>query len=634
MSTQQFILTPPLALQEPVTRRKRRFAFFRSSTWTLWLCLLVSLIVRIWLVLHTHGVIEGDEALVGIQAQHILQGERPVYFYAQPYMGSLEAYLIALLFAVAGSSVWTLRAEPVLLSLLLVYLTWCVADALAKRLPTYARQWFRSVAALCAALPPLYDIVLETRTYGGYIETLILMILLLLAVVRLTQRWHRASWWEFILRWMAIGLVAGIGFWVYPLIIIAVFTVSLWIVGFCVIESLKPFFQKIWRPQQGIVSIARGLAFLPVALPTALLGAFPAIYWGANNNWANITYLLNNSNGTSQHSPSIIGQVTHLYVTCTVQRVIGGSVPTEPYVTIANPHLLTPSLVLNGVSIAVAVGTLALSFFWRHPLLVQVRQLVGLPLLFSLCAALVFCVSSISVNGLGAMCGPKDLVGRYGAPLLLTIPFFVAAIFTLAIQLMCRQKERQYDHKEYKDGASHTTQSSLIHLTFRALLTLVLVSYIGIQSFAYTQASPNYLFQTSGCVIAPFNNGPIISYMQHQHIHYAWATSWVGDPITFKTQSRIIVIDPRVVAYYQWYINRIPAYTSAVANAKRASVLLLVAQNEQNLPLLKRLNHEHTTYSVARFPSEPGYDLLVITPHNHSITPKEISDTGVRFGGC
>lgn len=634
MSTQQLVLTPSHVPRKPVKPQTQKYKFFRSSSWTLWLCLLISLIVRIWLVIHTHGVIEGDEALVGIQAQHILQGERPVYFYAQPYMGSLEAYLVALLFAVAGSSVWTLRAEPILLSLLLVWLTWCVADALAKRLPPYARQWFRSVGAFCAALPPLYDIVLETRTYGGYIETLIIMLLLLLAVVHLTQRWHRASWWKFTLCWMAIGLVVGIGFWVYPLTIIAVLAVSLWLAGFCIIEILKPFVQRAWRPQRGLLSIAKGLAFLPVAVPAALIGAFPAIYWGATNNWANITYLLDNSSGTSQHRLQIIGQVTHLYVTCTVPRVIGGAVPTEPYVTIANPHILTPSLVLNGLCIAGAIGLLALSLFWHHPLLIQVRQLIGLPLLFALCAALIFCISSISANGLGAMCGPKDLVGRYGAPLLLTIPFFIATLFTLVIQRLSRLKERQYGYDVYEDSATWLTRLSQIRLMRQGLLVLALVFYIGTQYFAYIQASPNYLFQTSGCVIAPFNDEPIISYMQHQNIHYAWATNWVGDPITFKTQSRIIVIDPRVVAYYQWYINRIPAYTSAVANAKRASVLLLVAHDERNPPLIKRLKSEHTTYSIARFPSEPGYDLLVITPHNHSITPKEISDTGVRFGGC
>ena len=82
----------------------------------LWLCLLITLGIRVFLIIHTHNVIEGDEALVGIQAERILHGDFPVYFYGQAYMGSLEAYLVAGLFALFGPSVWALRTESTLLS--------------------------------------------------------------------------------------------------------------------------------------------------------------------------------------------------------------------------------------------------------------------------------------------------------------------------------------------------------------------------------------------------------------------------------------------------------------------------------------------------------------------------------------
>ncbi len=80
-------------------------------------CLLIAVVVRAFIVIHTQGFIDGDEALVGIQAEHILRGEFPIYFYNQPYMGSLEAYITAGIFAIVGPSVWALRAEPILLSL-------------------------------------------------------------------------------------------------------------------------------------------------------------------------------------------------------------------------------------------------------------------------------------------------------------------------------------------------------------------------------------------------------------------------------------------------------------------------------------------------------------------------------------
>src|SRR6266496_6785842 len=163
-----------------VSRPQKHRLLLRPSP--LWACLLLALIVRTWLVIHTHGVIDGDEAMVGIQAQHILRGELPVYYFSQAYMGSLEAYLVAVLFAIAGSSVWTLRAEPILLSLLIVWLTWKLAALLADaaKLPSYAKRRFMIIATLFAAMPPLYDAIIELRTLGGYIETFVLMLLLLI----------------------------------------------------------------------------------------------------------------------------------------------------------------------------------------------------------------------------------------------------------------------------------------------------------------------------------------------------------------------------------------------------------------------------------------------------------------------
>src|SRR5215472_15560053 len=177
---------------------------------TLWVCLLVAIAIRVWLVIHTHGVIDGDEALVGIQAEHILRGELPVYFSGQPYLGSLETYCIALLFAIFGPSVWVLRAEPILMSLILVWLTWRLASVLAEvaQLPPYARRYFVTIAALLAALPPLYDGIAEMRTWGGLIETLILMLLLLLSALQLTRRWRAgAPKRELALRCAGIGFI-------------------------------------------------------------------------------------------------------------------------------------------------------------------------------------------------------------------------------------------------------------------------------------------------------------------------------------------------------------------------------------------------------------------------------------------
>jgi hypothetical protein len=205
----------------------------RPSYLPLLFCLLIAIVVRAFIVIHTQGFIDGDEALVGIQADHILRGELPIYFYNQPYMGSLEAYFMAGIFAVVGPSVWALRAEPILLSLIVIWLTWKLASALADtaRLPLHAKQWFITIAALLATIPPLYDTVLELRTLGGYVETFIFMLLLMLFALELTNRRAAgASSRKLAWLWACIGFIVGLGLWVNPLIIYAVLAASIWIV--------------------------------------------------------------------------------------------------------------------------------------------------------------------------------------------------------------------------------------------------------------------------------------------------------------------------------------------------------------------------------------------------------------------
>ena len=60
-------------------------------------------------------------------------------------------------------------------------------------------------------------------------------------------------------------------------------------------------------------------------------------------------------------------------------------------------------------------------------------------------------------------------------------------------------------------------------------LLVVLAIYFFSQGIAYIQADPRNTFQGTGCISAnPTDQGPIINYMQHAKIRYAWATGWLG----------------------------------------------------------------------------------------------------------
>jgi hypothetical protein len=599
----------------------------------LWACLLVAAAVRVWLVMHTHGVIDGDEALVGIQAEHILRGELPVYFSGQPYLGSLETYCIALLFAIFGASVWVLRAEPILMSLILVWLTWRLASVLAgvAQLPPYARRYFVTSATLLAAVPPLYDGIAEMRTWGGLIETLILMLLLLLSALQLTRRWRAgASKRELALRWAGIGFIVGLGFWIYPLIISAVLAAAAWIVCGVIAEVVRLRQQNAAALRQAITTMLAGLLPAAAAIPASLLGFAPALYWGATHQWQNVTYILGLGGGTLLQRLSTIRKVTRLYTTCVAPRVISGAVPRE---SAALAALHSPLLIMGALCILVTATLVAFSFLAQDQWLLRVRRLVGLPLLFGACTALIFCASTVSASGLLSTCN-ADFAGRYGTPLVLALPFFFAAVFTMA-SMYIYEKLKVPTIMEPADRTPARGAPTILRprrpvvgwvrlpLVVQGVLLAFLLGYLGVQVWTYGLTDAAATFQSPFCLEAPANNDPIIAYMQSRHITRAWAPNLLGYPIVFKTNGSIIIANPLALTNPPQAINRIPAYTSAVQQADRPSFLVFARHDDQHPALLKMLDDDGVTYRAARFPSEPGFDVLVVTTVSRTVSPLE-----------
>lgn len=596
-------------------------------TLSLWICLVLALAVRVWFVIHTHGVVEGDESLVAIQAQHILHGERPVYFFGQPYMGSFEAYLMAIFFSIMGQTVWAVRAETTCLSLILVWLTWKLAAALTNglRLPAYARAAFIFIATFCAAIPPTYDLVIQLRTLGGYIEAYIIILVLLFVTLRITQRWQDATTGEAVLRWGIMGFLIGLGVWINPLMAVAIVTTITWIAGYCT--------WNIWQGRQSISATVKKLLLALASLPTALVGAAPAIYWGYYNQWENVKYIFS-SGGAGENRTRTILQVTKLYVTCNVPRVIGGALPTENYVSALRPHLLTPALVFGSVCIIVTIAAAVFSYFKPSLLLQQARSLITLPLLFCICSAGVFCFSSKSVVGLVTQCGSTDLVGRYTTPIMLALPFFIATAFVVVLLVVLGFKHKSEGRETEKNVAQplkvsrQFPNSRFATLLLSALLIIFLFN-TGAQLYKYHKADAYYTFQTSGCTIVPREYEPLISYLQQEDIHFVWASMWIANPLLFRTQSHIIAIDPRQADANS---SRIPEYTRAILKAKNPSIIELVDQGASMTPLLNKLDQQGITYHTKRLFASPGVDMLVITPSTF-VSPNMSNNLDVWFRG-
>src|SRR6266487_5005607 len=633
-TTATFISKTFEGFYRPLSTPKHRHLL--SFLWSpLMACLLLAVIVRVWLIIHTNAVIAGDEAEVGLQAEHILHGEHPIYYYGQPYMGSLQMYLIAGIFLLTGPSVWAIRIEPLLISLVIVYLTWCFSSALADaaHLSTRAKTLFMVIATLVAAFPPLYDTVEDLRTTGGYVESFALMLWLLFCAFRLTQRWHvGASARELALRWAGIGFLVGLGFWIDPLVVYAWLTIAIWIGGYFILELVKPQRQTASRTR---IAVFKEALLFVVAIPASLVGFAPGLYWGAHHRWANIRYLFQKGGTVPNGRLHTILQVQKFYTGCLAPRALGGALPTQPDVTVANTHILTFGLIISVCCIIISVASVFLSVFWHHPLLLRIRQFTLLPLLFLACASIIFCTASISsIYAIHSSCNSWDLVGRYVVPLVIALPFLVAAVFTIPAMIIDERKKTAAQGKDEKqDIARLATRTAFPRLTILASIQVgllgVLAIYFFSQGVAYIQADARYTFQGTGCISSnPTDQSPIIKYMQQAHIRYAWATGWLGDPITFKTNGALLVTERP---------GRILANSNTVLHADRPGFFFLVPHDDLHPTILQAVDAKNITYHIERFYSEQGIDLLLVTPLNRTVSPLDPAFSNLFqkvFRGC
>ncbi len=141
-------------------------------------------------------------------ANHILQGERPVFYYQQPYMGSLEAYLVALSFALFGSSTLALRTVPLVISLLFVGLVFATGYRIAGLKGAF-------ISGLYVAVPPAFLALWSLKARGGYIEVLALGQAMIVLAMDVGKRGRVG-----VKQALVGGFLVGIGLWTNLLIVV------------------------------------------------------------------------------------------------------------------------------------------------------------------------------------------------------------------------------------------------------------------------------------------------------------------------------------------------------------------------------------------------------------------------------
>ncbi len=152
---------------------------------------------------------ESDEATFLLMARHILNGERPLFFYGEAYGGSFDSYVIALFFRMFGETVAVARLVQSLEYLVGMAFTYLLARRLMPdaRLGPLAALWLM-------AIPPL---LMSTWTTPVLIYALTICLSSVLLYLGHRLLWEDADrpW-----RWAIFGAVAGLSFWTFGILVV------------------------------------------------------------------------------------------------------------------------------------------------------------------------------------------------------------------------------------------------------------------------------------------------------------------------------------------------------------------------------------------------------------------------------
>lgn len=176
-----------------------------------------------------------DSSTVGIMAMRILEGDRPLFFYGQLYMGTLEAYTAALMFAIFGISPTALALAPICYAM-----GWIVGMYLLFREVYDGRHWVAFAAALTAAVSSVEGMWYTLATYGGYPEYLMFGTFFLWLSVRYAfrslssrHRWRHA---------LAMGICAALCVWTNLQSAVFLVTGGIVLLAAAAVHRFKPAF--------------------------------------------------------------------------------------------------------------------------------------------------------------------------------------------------------------------------------------------------------------------------------------------------------------------------------------------------------------------------------------------------------
>jgi F5/8 type C domain len=212
--------------------------------------LIITHILLSWVMSRSPFLAESyyDEAVTGEMALHILKGEHQLFFWGQPYMGSIEAYLNAVVILFVGSSAASLRLSDTLMSMFMLFLV--------NRIGTLAGDWkVGLLAAAYWALGPLYLSIIRSLATGGHVESCAFSAFILLSISLLVFKSSKNP----VALACLIGIVAGLAWWS------SLLSAPFLLAGVLILAIARPRLLLGWIPWIGLAGF--------------LLGSFPFWLW-------------------------------------------------------------------------------------------------------------------------------------------------------------------------------------------------------------------------------------------------------------------------------------------------------------------------------------------------------------------
>jgi Dolichyl-phosphate-mannose-protein mannosyltransferase len=215
--------------------------------------------LRVWDYRSELGVPDSDEAVVGLMALHLLDGEWTTFFWGQGFGGSQEALLTAPVFWLAGPSWLALRVVPIILTAIAALVVWRVGRrTIGEPAATFA-------GCLAWIWPP-FAVHRLTHQFGFYASGVLYSALLLLLGLRLVERPSRA-------RAGAFGLVLGLALWQSAQVLPVAVGVVVW-----TIWKQPAWLRQLW-----------------IAVLLAIVGALPSIVWNVRHDWGSLESTIENT---------------------------------------------------------------------------------------------------------------------------------------------------------------------------------------------------------------------------------------------------------------------------------------------------------------------------------------------------